>query len=180
MARASGEQKIGGERLYDGRVVVLEVDRVRLPGGGETLREVVRHRGAAVVLAVRDDGRLLLVRQHRYPVAETLLELPAGTLEDGEDPLHCAARELAEETGCAPASLRRLGTFYSAPGYTDERLHAVLATGLVPAEATPDPDEIIEVEAHSVDAVLEMISSGGIRDAKTIATVMLARLKNVL
>jgi ADP-ribose pyrophosphatase len=181
MDDVKGEIRQDGERIYTGRIVVLEVDRVRLPGGGESVREVIRHRGAAVILPILDDGRVLLVRQFRYPVGEVLLELPAGTLEPGEDPIACAARELIEETGHAAGAITALGRFYSAPGYTDETLHAVLATDLARSDAgSPDDDEVIEVEVHPVDVVLRMIELGDIRDAKTIATIMLARVHSIL
>jgi ADP-ribose pyrophosphatase len=171
------EERLDGDRVYSGRVVRLEVDRVRLPGGAHSVREVVRHRGAAVVLPVLDDGRVVLVRQYRYPVGEELLELPAGTLEDGEDPLECAARELAEETGYGAGTVTVLGRFYAAPGYTDEALVAVLATGLAPARgAAPDPDEIIETVTLRPDELLRLIEAGEIRDSKTLATVLLAQL----
>ena len=180
MTDISAERRLSGETIYSGRVVTLELDRVGLPGGGETLREVVRHRGAAVVLPVLDDGRIVMVRQYRYPVAASLLELPAGTLEPGEEPGRCAARELVEETGYRAAVLSPLGRFYSAPGYTDELLHAVLATGLEPAAgADPDHDELIELELVEPAELLRRSSSGEVRDAKPIATVMLARLLGV-
>jgi ADP-ribose pyrophosphatase len=180
MVPSSRESRLGGERVYSGRVVVLEVDRVGLPNGAESVREVIRHRGAAVVLPLLDDGRVVLVRQYRYPVGESLLELPAGTLEPAEDPMDCAARELAEETGFRARALSPLGRFYSAPGYTDETLHAVLATGLErTAGADPDHDEFIETELVSPGDVLRRVASGEIRDAKTIATLMLAQLHGV-
>ncbi len=180
MTQRSLEKRLSGETIYSGRVVVLEVDRVRLPSGGETVREVIRHRGAAVVLPILDDGRMVMVRQYRYPVAESLLELPAGTLEPGADPMSCAGRELAEETGFLARFLSPLGRFYSAPGYTDETLHAVLATGLQrSAGGDPDPDELIEAELIATADVFRQIGTGEIRDAKTIATLMLARVRGV-
>ena len=175
------EVRQDGERIYTGRIVELEVDRVRLPNGGESVREVIRHRGAAVILPILDDGRLLLVRQFRYPVGEVLLELPAGTLERDEDPLACAARELIEETGYSARTLSSLGKFFSAPGYTDEVLHAILARGLDRVGAAdPDDDENLELVIHPIDAVLGMIAGGEIRDAKTIGAMMLASLQGVL
>jgi ADP-ribose pyrophosphatase len=181
MSDTMWETKLDGERIFSGRVVRLEVDRVQLPGGGESVREVIRHRGATVILPVLDDGRILMVRQHRYPVEEVLLELPAGTLEPDEDPLHCAARELVEETGHAARTITPLGRFYSAPGYTDEVLHAVLARDLEHVGAMdPDDDEHLELVVRSVDATFAMIATGEIRDAKTIATMMLAQLRGEL
>jgi ADP-ribose pyrophosphatase len=180
MADIPAERRLSGETIYSGRVVTLELDRVRLPGGGETLREVIRHRGAAVVLPLLDDGRVVLVRQYRYPVGESLLELPAGTFEPAEDPMECAARELAEETGFRARALSPLGRFYSAPGYTDETLHAVLATGLERTTgAEPDHDELIATELVAPGEVLRRIAGGEIQDAKTIVTLMLAQLRGV-
>ena len=177
MGRQMREQRLGGREIYAGRIVRLEVDRVRLPTGVESAREVVRHRGAAVILPILDDGRIILVRQYRYPVGEALLELPAGTLEPREDPVECAARELAEETGFDAGSLTVLGGFYAAPGYTDERLTAVLATGLEPVSGVEaDPDEIIEIELLDRADVLRRIETGEIRDSKTLAAVLLAQL----
>jgi len=174
------ETRLGGEEVFSGRVLRLEVDQIRLPDGGESVREVVRHRGAAVVLPILDDGRVLLVRQFRYPVGEALLELPAGTLEPGEDPMACGARELTEETGYTAASVTSLGRFYAAPGYTDESLQAVLATGLeLTGDAEPDPDEIIEVEVVAADELFRRIGTGEIRDSKTLATILLAQLKGL-
>ena len=136
------EHKIDGEVLYEGRILRLEVDRIRFADGGEGRREVVRHGGAVVLLPLTDDGRVLLVRQYRYPTAEILLELPAGTLERGEEPAACAARELEEETGHRAGELVSLGAFYSAPGFSDEKLHGFLARGLKPShELTADDDE---------------------------------------
>jgi ADP-ribose pyrophosphatase len=175
------EVKRDGDEVFSGRIVRLEVDRVRLPTGAESVREVVRHRGAAVILPVLDDGSVLLVRQFRYPVDETLLELPAGTLESGEDPMECAARELTEETGFTASKLTPLGRFFAAPGYTDETLHAVAATGLVRVGgAQPDPDEVIEVVTIPRSEFFDRIESGEIRDAKTLATALLARARGIL
>ncbi len=177
MSESMGETRLGGEEVYSGRILRLEVDRVELPTGAESLREVVRHRGAAVVLPLLDDGRVVMVRQYRYPVGESILELPAGTLEPGEDPVDCAARELAEETGFKAGSVSVLGGFYAAPGYTDERLTAVLATGLQPVTGVaPDPDEIIEIEILDRTEVLRRIEAGEIRDSKSLATILLAQL----
>jgi len=181
MTEVLEEMRIDGDEVYSGKVLRLEVDRVRMPDGGESVREVVRHRGAAVVLPILDDGRVVLVRQFRYPVGEALLELPAGTLEPGEDPVACAARELTEETGYAATSVTPLGRFYAAPGYTDEGLQAVLATGLqLTNAAEPDPDEIIETEVVEVDDLVSRIVAGEIRDSKTLATILLARVHGVL
>jgi len=168
------EVRIGGRRVYEGRVVTLEVDSVRVPSGREATREVIRHLGAAVMLPIAEDGRVVFVRQFRYPTGSELLELPAGKLESGEDPAVCACRELAEEIGFSPATLKPLGCFYTAPGFTDELLWAFLATGLeqVPGFES-DPDEILEVVALTPNEIRQAVRAGGIRDAKTLATLYL-------
>jgi ADP-ribose pyrophosphatase len=175
------EIRLSTETIFEGRVLRLEVDRVRLPGGGESTREVVRHRGAAVILPILDDGRLLFVRQYRYVADERLLELPAGTVEPGEPVRRCADREVAEETGRAARRLEELGSFFAAPGYTDELLHAFAATELERAVGVqPDPDELIEVEALSVREAFDAVEAGRIRDSKTLSTLLLARLKGLI
>jgi ADP-ribose pyrophosphatase len=171
------EQRIGGECVYEGKILDLEVDRVRMPNGNEAVREVVRHRGAVVVLPLHEDSKIEFVRQFRYPMGEVLLELPAGKLDPGEDPLVCASRELAEETGWKPVEIHDLGWFYTTPGFTDEVLHAFIATPLEPApEVDQDPDEAIEVVTMSVNEALDACRSGEVRDSKTIATIFLAQL----
>ena len=177
-----GETKIAGERVYRGRILDLEVDRVRLPNGNEALREVVRHRGAVVVLPLLEDGRIVLVRQYRYPTGEVVLELPAGKLDrEDESPVDCALRELEEETGWRASDTSDLGWFYTTPGFSDEVLHAFFATGLEPAsEHIPDPDETIEIVTITVDEALNACLDGGIRDAKTLAALLLARLRGLI
>jgi ADP-ribose pyrophosphatase len=171
------ETTIESNRLYSGRVVMLDVDRVRLPDGRESVREVVRHAGAVVVLPLFDDGRIVLVRQFRYPIEGVLLELPAGTLEPGEEPRACAERELVEETGWRAGRLRELGSFYSTPGFTNEVLHSFIATGMRPSDGgvAPEADEFIEVVVVSAEEALSMAWRGDIRDAKTLATLFLAQ-----
>lgn len=160
--------------MYTGRVLSLEVDRVGLAGGGEAVREVVRHPGAAVVVPVLDDGRVLLVRQFRYAAGETLLELPAGKRDGGEDPAACAARELAEETGLAATSLQRVTGFFTAPGFTDEFIQCFVARGLTPAAgAVKDADEELELLPVTLEEARRLIACGEIRDAKTIVGLLL-------
>ncbi len=169
------EERIDGRRVYDGRIVAVEVDRVRLADGAETLREVVRHPGAVVVVPLRDDGCVLLEHQFRYPVGRVLLELPAGKLDPGEAPEQCARRELAEEIGQAAAEWRPLARFFSAPGFCDEEMHCFAATGLMPVDgAKPDDDERIEVVAMPLAEAIARVDSGEICDAKTIVALLLA------
>ena len=171
------EKKIGGECVYKGRILALEVDRVLLPNGGEAVREVVRHKGAVVVLPLHNDRKIEFVRQYRYPMGEVLLELPAGKLDPGEEPVACAGRELAEETGWKPVEIYELGSFFTTPGFTDEVLHAFIATPLEPApEIAQDPDEAIENVTMTLDEALDACRDGTIRDCKTLATLFLAQL----
>ena len=172
------EEKIEGERVYQGRILDLEVDRVRLPSGSETLREVVRHRGAAVVLPLHPDGLIVLVNQFRYPTGEVLLELPAGKIDPEESARVCAERELEEETGWRAGAIHELGAFYTTPGFSDEGLHAFVATHLRTAEdVMADPDEAIELVTLTVEDTLAAARDGTIRDAKTLAVLLLAKLQ---
>jgi ADP-ribose pyrophosphatase len=171
------EQRVSGRRVYDGAIVRLDVDNVRLPGGHETVREVIRHDGAVVVVPLTDDGNVVLVRQFRYAVGQSLLELPAGKLDvAGESALECARRELREETGLDADDWRRLTSFFTTPGFTDERIHCYLASGLrtTGEEATTDPDEIIDVQLRPLSEAVTAISTGEIQDAKTIVGILLA------
>jgi ADP-ribose pyrophosphatase len=174
MGEPESEQTVSGQRVWAGRLLAVDVDRVRLADGTEAVREVVRHPGAVVVVARDRDDRVLLVSQFRYAVGRTLLELPAGTLGADEEPLACARRELAEEAGCAAQRWTALARFYSAPGFCDEQLHCFLAEDLSPAVGHADPDERIEVVPLPFDRALELIDGGDIRDAKTVAGLLLA------
>jgi ADP-ribose pyrophosphatase len=172
------EERIEGKTPFAGRLLRLEVDRVRLPDGGESVRELIRHPGAAVIVPVLPDGRVIFVRQYRYPTGEVLLELPAGKLEWGEDPLECARRETAEETGHRPARTEKLGAFYTAPGFSDEIIHAYLVTDLEPdPEATTDGDENLDVVVLSPEDVGRLMARAELRDAKTIAALALWRAR---
>ena len=175
------EKRLRGETVYRGRILTLEVDTVRLPSGSEATREVVRHRGASVIVPILPDRRVVLVRQHRYPGDEVLVELPAGKVDPGEDAETCAIRELAEETGWRATEVHALGSFFSSPGFSDELLFAYAATAL---EAVPDhrsdPDEAIEIVTMTVDEAFGACADGEIRDGKTIATLFLARLRELI
>jgi len=156
---------VGSERVFSGRLISLDLVRLETPRG-EAVREVVRHPGA-VVLIPFDGSRVYLVRQFRPSVSSRLLELPAGTLEPGESPEDCAARELEEETGLRASELRRLFSAYPTPGYCDEVLHFFLATGLERGEARPEEDEEIEVVALPPDEAVEEVFSSEALDMKT-------------
>jgi ADP-ribose pyrophosphatase len=175
------EERVTGRRIYAGRIVTLDVDEVRLPGGGQAVREVVRHPGAIVVLAVTENREIVLERQFRYPAGQVLLELPAGTLGAGEQPQACAERELAEETGYTASDWRSLGAFFTAPGFSDEQIHAFAALGARRAsERNLDDDERIDVLLLAPQELDELIRQGEVRDAKTIACLSLSRLAGLL
>ena len=160
------------ERLYEGHVINLRVDHVRLPDGLTVEREIVEHGGAVAIVPLDDEGHVYLVRQYRPAVGRNLLEIPAGGLKPGEEPVHCAERELQEEAGLFPGKLEPLGAFYPVPGYSSERIHLFLARELRPASLPGDADESITVERVSLAEVLERIDEGAIEDGKTIAGVL--------
>lgn len=169
-----------GERLerrsvYRGRIVVLDVDRVRLPNGTVCELELVRHPGAAAIVPVDADGEVVLVRQYRYAAGGWLHEVPAGTLDGDEPPERCAARELEEETGLRAGRLEPLGWIWTTPGFTDEKIWLYLATDLTPARQSLDADEVLAVERMPLARAIEMAAGGGIRDAKSICALLRAR-----
>ncbi len=161
--------------VYRGRVVSLRIDEVELPGGKIVQREVVEHRGAVALVALDVNENVLLVRQTRPATGGELLEIPAGTLEAGEDPAACARRELQEETGFSAERLEPLVGFFVAPGYSSEFIHVYVARDLRVAHAQGDEDEEIELVREPLDAALQRIASGEIRDAKTIAALLAYR-----
>jgi ADP-ribose pyrophosphatase len=171
------EKTISSRRVFDGRLLKIRVDEVELPNGRVTSREIVEHPGAVAIVALDPNGNLLLVRQYRNGPNEELLEIPAGTREQGEGVEDCVRRELQEETGYRPANVERLGGFYTTPGYTTEFIEIYLAIDLS-FEPIPRPeDEQIEVERVPLESMLEMIKAGEIRDGKSIAAMTLYRLR---
>jgi ADP-ribose pyrophosphatase len=160
--------------VFNGKKVRLEVDRVEDEENQREVRfEVVVHPGAVVVLPVMDDGRVLMIRNHRYSVHQVLIELPAGTLEKGEDPMNCAGRELLEETGYLAGKIQRIGAFYSSPGILSEKLYAFAAYHLEKKSTALEEDEEIEIMPVLFDDALKMIDTAEIMDAKTIATLLM-------
>lgn len=166
------EEVIHSERIFQGRVVNLRVDTVRLPNGRVSRREVVEHRGAVAIVPLLDDETVLMIKQFRLAANEVLLEIPAGTLEPGEPPEECAARELEEETGYRAGTLRRLFSQYLAPGYSQEILHVFLARDLQRTTQQTEEDETVEVVPMSIHRAVELVLSGEIKDAKTIAALL--------
>ena len=168
------ERTVTRRDVYDGRVVQLHVDEVELTNGKQTIREVVEHADAVVVLPIDQSGRALLVRQYRYPIGKDLLEAPAGGIDPGEAPDQAAQRELQEEIGHRAGRLDPLGGFWTAPGFCTEYMYTYLARDLSESSLAPDEDEDIAVERHSLDSIREMIRDGRIIDAKTIAAYWMA------
>jgi len=160
---------------YRGRLFELRIDRLRWPDGAEAVREIIVHPGAVCVVPVTAMGTLLLVEQYRHPAGCRLLELPAGTLEPGEEPAAAARRELEEEIGMAAAELQPLGGFYVAPGYTTEYIPLFAASGLEPRRREGDVDEDIEVVELTAEEALAAVRSGRIVDAKSIIGLLLWR-----
>lgn len=162
---------LSSERVHD-RWLGLRVDRLRYPSGLETTHDVVEHRGGVTLLPIDADDAVLFVSQYRHAIGRDLLELPAGTLDEGEEPEVCAQRELQEETGYRAGSIERLGGFYSAPGYCTEYLPAFLCTDLTESRLDGDEDAIDVVRVPFEDA-LRMVARGEIEDAKTLAALLL-------
>ena len=161
------------QTIFAGSRVRLEVHTLADDESGKRIaKEVVVHPGAVVILPLMTDGTVVLIRNRRYAVNQTLVELPAGTLEAGESPMNCAGRELVEETGFLAGRLKPLTAFFASPGIISERIYAFAAHDLEPAAVDPDDGEEIEVVPTSFAECLDMIRDGRIQDAKTIATVL--------
>jgi ADP-ribose pyrophosphatase len=159
--------------IFRGRAVELKVERVVEPGGVETTREVVCHPGSVVIIPHLPDGRLILVRQYRHAVRESLWELVAGGMERGETPRQGARRELLEETGYHARILKPLLEFYPSPGILSEKMHLLEAWDLTPSKGQPDADERIEIGFFTVNEIMNMIKSNEIRDGKTLVGILL-------
>ena len=170
------EKKLSSEKIFDGRILHIRRATVELPDGAQSTREVVDHPGGVCVLALDDEGRVLLVRQFRYPYEKVLTEIPAGKLEYGEDPEKAALRELREETGAVPGKFRSLGELYPSPGYCGEIIRLYLAQELTFGETALDEDEFLDVERMPFGELTELVLQGEIRDAKTIAAVLKTKL----
>ncbi len=159
------------KQVYKGKVISVKVDKVQI-NKKSTIREVVEHGGSAAILPLIGDT-IIMEKQYRYPIDKELFEIPAGTLEKGESPEKCAARELIEETGYKAGNLKQLGNFYMSPGYCTEVMHVFVATNLSKVESPGmDDDEVIEIVKVSVDDAVKMILKGEIEDAKTVCAVL--------
>ena len=162
--------------IYRGKVFNTLVDQIEYNSGNKAVREVAEHPGGAVVVPVTSDGKIVMVTQHRFPVNQVLLELPAGKLSKGEDPLLCAVRELEEETGYKSDNVKLLGSIYTTPGYSTEKLWIYLAKELKPGDHNREEGEFgMQVFEYSIEEVERKINSGEIVDGKTICGIYLAR-----
>ena len=170
------EKTLSRRDIYDGRVVHLHVDEVELPNGSRSVREIVDHCPCVAVLALDEQDRVLTVTQYRYAFGRELLEIPAGKLEPGEDPVTGALRELKEETGAEPETFLPLGKLLPAPGCYGETLHLFLAKGLKFSQQQLDPDEFLNVERVPFDEMVHRCVNGEIDDAKTVAAVLRAKV----
>ncbi len=167
------EETLSSQLIYSGRVVKLRVDTVRLDSGRQTKREIVEHDDCVAIVAIDADDNVLLVRQFRKPVEKELLEIPAGGIDPGEEPAAAVSRELREETGYRPNSIKRIGGFYATPGYGTEYLHLYLATELVPDRLQADDTESIELVPVPTGQIADLIASGAICDAKSIVGLLI-------
>lgn len=165
------EKELSANYVYKGKILNLRADDVELPDGRHSKREYVEHRGGASVLAVDNEGYVYLVKQYRYAYREAILEIPAGKLEAGEDPMVTAERELSEETGLS-GKIEPFGLLYPTPGYTNEPLYVYLATELKAGNNHLDDDEFLSVVRIKFDEALGMVLSGEIRDAKTAYAIL--------
>lgn len=155
------EQHLSSRRAYDGHILRLRVDDVRLPSGRETVREIVEHPGSVIVLPITVDREILFIRQYRYVIGKSVIELPAGLIDPDEAPEIAAARELHEETGYRANALRFLDAAFISPGYTQERSHFYVATGCEQVDHEPDQDEPIDLAHFPLDDLPDLLRSGG-------------------
>ena len=169
------EKQVGSETVYEGLIVKIRRDVAELQNGGRVPREVVVHPGGVGIIPVTKDNKILMVRQYRYPMEEELLEIPAGKLDEGEDPFECAVRELSEETGCTAGRFVDLGATYPSPGFCKEVLYLYLALDLQHGDMHLDENELLSVEQVGIDELIEKIMANELPDAKTIIGVLKAK-----
>lgn len=170
------EKTVRSEIVYKGKVLNLRRDEVITVSGTTSIREIVEHNGGVGLVAVDNDGQVIMVRQFRKAMERDMLEIPAGKLEAGEDPMEAALRELSEETGYCAGDIRFLTRYYPSVGYCQEALSLYLCTDLTQGTANPDDDEAIEIVKYPMEQLLDMIAQGKIEDGKTIAGITVANL----
>ena len=174
------EKPLESELIYNGKILKVYKDSVEISDGHKSFREVVRHSGGVVVVAFKNENTILMVKQFRYPLGKTMLELPAGKLEKDENPLLAAQRELEEETGYCANTWKSLGFINTSPGYSDEKLYLYLAQDLHYTNCHPDEGEIIQSFEYNINDVLKMIIKNEINDAKTLCVVAKCILEGVI
>jgi ADP-ribose pyrophosphatase len=167
------EKTLSSQQIYDGRILKLRLDTVKLPSGRVTKREIVEHDDSIAIVAIDGDDNVLLVKQFRKAVEKEVLEIPAGGIEPGEEPVAAVKRELREETGFLPQRVERIGGFYTSPGYSSEFLHLFVASDLTPAKLQAEDTESIKVERVPISRILELIRTGTINDAKSVAGLLM-------
>ncbi|MET3195549.1 NUDIX hydrolase [Bacillus sp. OAE603] len=174
------EKTLSEEKIFEGRVISLYHQEVELPNGKSSSREIVKHPGAVAIIPITEDGKIVLVEQYRKALERSILEIPAGKLEKGEEPIHTAKRELEEETGYEANEWEHIQSFYTSPGFADEYIHIFVAKGLRKLEnsAQLDEDEFVELLELSVEECLEELKKGSIHDAKTCYAIQYLQLLN--
>ncbi|MBY0096477.1 NUDIX hydrolase [Mesobacillus maritimus] len=176
------EKTLRTEQIFSGKVISLQVEEVELPNGKTSKREIIKHPGAVAVIAITEDEKIVMVEQYRKALERTIIEIPAGKLEKGEEPKGCAIRELEEETGYECEKMDWLISFYTSPGFADELVHLYVATGLKKKldAATLDEDEFVNLVEVSLEEALELMKEQKIYDAKTAFAVQYLQLKDAL
>lgn len=171
------EKTMKSEKIYEGKILNLRVDTVEMPDKKYSKREIVEHSGGVAVVALTDQGNIVMVKQFRKALEDYLLELPAGKLEYGEDPLECAKRELKEETGYEASNLELLGELYSSPGFSTEKIYIYFSKELKKGTQQLDEGEYLEVEEISEEKLMDMITTFELKDSKSVAGILLAQNK---
>jgi ADP-ribose pyrophosphatase len=166
------------QEIYRGKIVTLHVDTIQQESGKTTVREVVLHPGGVAAIPILDDGRILLIRQFRYPIGKFILELPAGKLDSGQPPLETVAREIEEETGYCACTLSHLTTFYTTPGICNESIHLFVARGLIQSTQRLEEGEHITLEAYTLEECLKKIATEEINDGKTILGILWYKMQS--
>ncbi|WHY90413.1 NUDIX hydrolase [Neobacillus cucumis] len=176
------EKTIHSEEIFSGKVVSLQIQEVELPNGKKAKREIIKHPGAVAIIAITNENKIVMVEQYRKALERTIVEIPAGKLEKGEDPALCAHRELEEETSYVCESLELLTSFYTSPGFADEIIHVYLAKGLSKKEnsAALDEDEFVNIEELTLDEAIQYMKDQKIYDAKTIYAIQYLQLQEAL
>lgn len=176
------EKTVSSEKIFTGRVISLQVDEVELPNGRTSKREIVKHPGAVAIIPITDENKIVMVEQFRKPLERTLIEIPAGKLEKGEEPKQTAIRELEEETGYECQSLEWLISFYTSPGFADEIVHLYVAKGLTKKKnaATLDEDEFVNIVEVTLEEAIDLVKSKKIYDAKTAYAISYLQLQKEL